>query len=296
MREPLEVTPLELHYSGVRGVTKTVESISVKNSGTDSVQVSDVRVVGANPTTFKITSVPLLPLVLVPGASFSFSVGFEPAADAEPGVHSGRIRIVRSEDDDGPPCDLTGLVAKGKAPADEPPLQQILQALGYDVNVGGDSLSLPVGEGLLGDEIKAPQFQRAKPGDVGFYLIARYTSNDDTLFGYYVVEREKPVTRGIGATSKGHHQTLNPELGGESQTSFDPGETAFGLYLKAGRRTFYSNDELNVGEQKHLARVYPLRSRGHTLVQDAYVVAFDEDGNGDFQDHVFMLWNVKPAP
>jgi hypothetical protein len=30
-------------------------------------------------------------------------------------------------------------------------------------------------------------------------------------------------------------------------------------------------------------------------VPDAFVVAFDEDRDGDFQDDVFMLWNVKPA-
>jgi hypothetical protein len=30
-------------------------------------------------------------------------------------------------------------------------------------------------------------------------------------------------------------------------------------------------------------------------VPDAFVVAFDEDGDGDFQDHVFMLWNVNPT-
>ena len=103
------------------------------------------------------------------------------------------------------------------------------------------------------------------------------------------------MSKDIGSAAKGHHQTLNPELEGDSQTSFDPGEAAFGLFLKTGKRTFYSDDSLNPGAQKHVAKVFPLRSRGRTPVQDAYVVAFDEDGNGDFQDHVFMLWNVKPA-
>jgi hypothetical protein len=52
---------------------------------------------------------------------------------------------------------------------------------------------------------------------------------------------------------------------------------------------------LNSGPHKHVAKVFPLLSRGRTPVQDAFVVAFDEDGDGDYQDHVFMLWNVKPA-
>jgi len=294
MREPLEVTPLELHFSGLRGATKASESVAVKNTGSEAVQVSDIRVVGANAATFKIVNVPLLPVVLSPASSFSFSVGFEPGADAEPGVHHGRVRIVRNEDDDGPPCDLTGLVTKGRTAADEPTLHQILEALGYDVDVGATSLTLPAE--VAGDEIRAPRFQRAKPGSVGFYLIARYTKDEETSFGTYAVEAGKPVGKSIGSAAKGHHQTLNPELEGDSQTSFDPGENAFGLFLKTGKRTLYSDDSLNAGARKHVAKVFPLRSRGRTPVQDAYVVAFDEDGNGDYQDHVFMLWNVKPAP
>ena len=293
MREPLEVTPLELHFSGLRGATKASESVAIKNTSGEAVQVSSIRVVGVDATTFKIVDVPLLPVLLPPASSFSFSVGFEPGADAEPGVHHGRVRIVRSEDDDGPPCDLTGLVSKGKQPADEPTLRQILEALGYDVDVGATSLALP--EAVAGDEVRAALFQHAKPGDVGLYLIARYSKDEGTSFGHYAVEAGKPVSKGIGSAAQGHNQTLNPELEGDSQTSFDPGETAFGLFLKTGKRIFYSDDNLNAGAHKHVAKVFPLRSRGHTPVQDAYVIAFDEDGDGDYQDHVFMLWNVKLA-
>jgi hypothetical protein len=296
MREPLEVTPLELIFSGRRGATKATESVSVKNSGSEAVQVSDLRVVGTHAATFRIADAPRLPAVLRPGASLTFSVGFEPRADAEAGVHHARVRVVRTEDDDGPPCDLSALVTKGKEQSDEPSLQQILEALGYAVDVGSTALTLPKGAVIAGDEIKAPRFERAKPGSVGYYLVARYTSDEDSSFGYYLVDDKKPVTKGIGGADRGHHQTLNPELKSDSQTSFDPGEAAFGLYLRVGKRTLYSDDTLNLGAEKHVARAYPLRSRGRTLVQDAYVVAFDEDNDRDFQDHVFMLWNVKVAP
>jgi hypothetical protein len=293
MREPLEVTPLELHFSGLRGATKSSDSVAIKNDSNQPVQVSDIRVIGEQAETFRVLELPLLPLVLPPASSVSFSVVFQPHADAKPGVHHARVRIIRNEDDDGPPCDLTGLVAKGKAAADEPTLQQILESLGYDVDVGSTSLNVPAEKS--GDEILAPTFVRAKPGNVGFYLIARYTADEDSTFGTYSVVSGKPVPRPIGSAARGHHQTLNPELEGESQTSLDPGNVVFGLFLKVGKRTFYSDDALNTGPRKHLAKVFPLRSRGHELVQDAYVVAFDEDGNGDYQDHVFMMWNVKPG-
>jgi hypothetical protein len=293
MREPLEVTPLELHFSGVRGVAKDSESVAIKNIGSEDTQVSDIRVVGSNAGTFKVASVPFLPVILPPGKSFSLSVGFEPPADAQPGVHHARLRIIRAGDDEGPPCDLTGLLTRSAA--DEPPLQEILEALGYDVDVGSKALKLPAKPSRLGDEIKAPLFQRAKPGDVGYYLIARYTADEVSSFGYYFVSAGKRTAKTIGSAAKGQNHTLNPELEGESQTSFDAGETVFGLFLKAGKRTFYSDDRLNVASRPHAARVFPLRSRGQAPVQDAYVVAFDEDGDRDFQDHVFMLWNAKPA-
>jgi hypothetical protein len=294
VREPLEVTPLELHFSGLRGATKASESVAIKNTGNEAAQVSEIRVVGTDPGTFKILNVPLLPALLQPGTGFSFSVGFEPGATAAPGVHHARLRIIRTEDDDGPPCDLTGLVTVGTKPSDEASLQQILEALGYDVDVGGKSLKLAVTSAPIGDEIASPLFQRAKPGDVGYYLIARYAADEASSFGYYVIEGKKPATKPMASAAKGHNQTLNPELDGEVQTSFDPGDSAFGLYVKIGRRVLYSDDKQNAN-RVHVARAYPLRSRGRTPVQDAYVVAFDEDGDGDFQDYVLMLWNAKPA-
>jgi len=291
LREPLEVTPLELHFSGLRGSPMVNESVAVKNTGSEPVQVSEVRVVGLQASTFKIVNVPLLPLVLPPSGSFSFSVGFEPAADAEPGVHHGRVRLVLTEDDDGPPCDLTGLVTKSKERVDEPSLAQVLDALGYDVDVGSPERTLSAE--AAGDQIQAPTFRRAKPGNVGYYLLARYTAAEDSIFGYYLIESGKPALRGIGSAAKAHSQMLNPELESESQASFAVEEVTFGLYLKVGSSTLYSDPSLNSG--KAVARVYPLRSRGRALVPDAFVVAFDEDGDGDFQDDVFMLWNVAPA-
>ncbi len=288
--EPLEVTPLELHFSGLRGSTKGSESVAIKNTGNEPVPVSEIRIVGTDATTFKILNVPLLPVVLPAGKSFSFTVGFEPAASAEPGVHHARVRIVRTEEDDGPPCDLTGLVTAGHTPSEEPTLQQVLEALGYDVDVGSTARRLPARPSPLGDEIKTPLFERAKPGDVGYYLIARYSPDEASSFGYRTAKDGKTAGKPIGATANGHNQTLNPELEPDSQTSFDPGDAAFALYLKIGKRTLYSDGKA----QPRVCRTYPLRSRGRTPVQDAYVVAFDEDGDGDFQDHVFMLWNVKP--
>ena len=47
---------------------------------------------------------------------------------------------------------------------------------------------------------------------------------------------------------------------------------------------------------QHAARVFPLTNRPGAHLPGGYAVAFDEDGNGDYQDCVFVIWNVAPAP
>jgi len=293
MREPLEVLPLELFFSGVHGVASSSESVTIRNTGDESVAISDLMIVGSQAITFKLSNLPPLPLLLRPSLSVTVSVGFAPPADAEPGVHRARLRIVRSGDDDGPPCDMSALVTKGTDLASEPPVQQILDTLGYAPE---KELAVPVasdakadGQGLSG------LFQHAKPGNVGLYVVARYSQDEVSSYGTYSVQSGKPVTKPMGTIAKGHNQTLNPELEGEGQTSFDPGETSFGIFVKLPKRTLYSEDKRNSEAAKHAMRIYPLRSRGGAQVPDALLVVVDEDGDGDFQDYVFTLVNVKPA-
>jgi hypothetical protein len=290
MREPLEVLPLELFFSGVRGVASASESVTIRNTGDESVAVADLIIVGSQATTFKLTDRPALPILLRPSLSVTVSVGFAPPADAEPGVHRARLRIVRSGDDDGPPCDMSALVTKGTDLASEPPVQQILDTLGYApekalATPGSDT----AGQGLSG------LFQHAKPGNVGLYVVARYSQDEVSSYGTYSMQNGKLVAKPMGNIAKGHNQTLNPELEGEGQTSFDPGDTAFGIFVKLPKRTLYSEDQRNSDGAKHAMRVYPLRSRGGAPVPDAVLVVVDEDGDGDFQDYVFTLVNVKPA-
>ncbi|MGB8294990.1 MAG: hypothetical protein WCG85_06150 [Polyangia bacterium] len=290
MREPLEVLPLELFFSGVRGVASASESVTIRNTGDESVAVADLIIVGSQAATFKLTNLPPLPILLRPSLSVTVSVGFAPPADAEPGVHRARLRIVRSGDDDGPPCDMSALVTKGTDLSSEPPVQQILDTLGYAPEKAlATSGSETGGQGLSG------LFQHAKPGNVGLYVVARYSQDEVSSYGTYSMQNGKLVTKPMGNIAKGHNQTLNPELEGEGQTSFDPGDSAFGIFVKLPKRTLYSEDQRNSDGAKHAMRVYPLRSRGGAPVPDALLVVVDEDGDGDFQDYVFTLVNVKPA-
>ena len=290
MREPLEVLPLELFFSGVRGVAKSSESVTIRNTGDQSVAVNDLVIVGGQAATFKLSGLPALPALLRPSQSVTLSVGFAPPADAEAGVHRARLRIVRSGEDDGPPCDMSALVTTGTDMAGEPPLQPILETLGYASDLGP-----AISEAKAGGEAMSGLFQHAKTGNVGLYVVARYSQDENSSYGIYSVEGKKLVTKPMGSIAKGHNQTLSPELEGEGQTSFDPGEAPFGIFVKLPKRTLYSEGQRNSEAAKHAMRVYPLRSRGGARVPDALLVVVDEDGDNDFQDYVFTLVNVKPA-
>ena len=290
MREPLEVLPLELFFSGVRGVAKSSESVTIRNTGDQSVAVNDLVIVGGQAATFKLSGLPPLPALLRPSQSVTLSVGFAPPADAEAGVHRARLRIVRSGEDDGPPCDMSALVTTGTDMAGEPPLQPILETLGYASDLGP-----AISEAKAGGEAMSGLFQHAKTGNVGLYVVARYSQDENSSYGIYSIEGKKVVTKPMGNIAKGHNQTLSPELEGEGQTSFDPGEAPFGIFVKLPKRTLYSEGQRNSEAAKHAMRVYPLRSRGGARVPDALLVVVDEDGDNDFQDYVFTLVNVKPA-
>jgi len=218
MREPLEVLPLELFFSGVRGVAKSSESVTIRNTGDQSVAVSDLVIVGGQAATFKLSGLPALPALLRPSQSVTLSVGFAPPAEAEAGVHRARLRIVRSGEDDGPPCDMSALVTTGTDMAGEPPLQPILETLGYASDLGP-----AISEAKAGAEAMSGLFQHAKTGNVGLYVVARYSQDENSSYGIYSVEGKKLVTKPMGSIAKGHNQTLSPELEGEGQTSFDPG-------------------------------------------------------------------------
>src|SRR5438874_980487 len=55
---------------------------------------------------------------------------------------------------------------------DEPPLQAIVDALGLQVNVGGQQAALGAGAAPIGDEVAALLFERAGPGPIHLVPLA----------------------------------------------------------------------------------------------------------------------------
>jgi hypothetical protein len=127
---------------------------------------------------------------------------------------------------------------------------------------------------------------------VSLYPVARYGSDDRVPYGIYTGAAQIRIDL-LGAIAAANGQTLDPELEPEGRTTFDPADQSFGVFEAVGRRSHYSDDALNGG--RHLARVYPLAGRAGGRIPNAYVIGFDDDGDGDYQDCVFVIWNVVPA-
>jgi hypothetical protein len=290
VRAALQVTPLELVMSGPPGVVQEAETVGLRNTGEDSLQLVTLEIVGPDVDSFRLEQGARLPVLLAPGKQLALGIRFAPPASAESGVRRAVLRVVLGpRGDAGPPVDLAGLVTSGRPGELEPTLAQALDALGFRVDTGGPRLRLGVGQTALGAEVLAPRFRRARPGAVSLYPVARFASNERVPYGV-----ELGATRlALGAIAPNHGQTLNPELEPDGRTTFDPGEQSFGVYEITGRFTQHSDDTRNGG--RHAARVYPLTARTGGRLPDAYAVAFDEDGDGDYQDCVFVLWNVAVA-
>jgi hypothetical protein len=294
-REQLQVAPWEIALSGVRGEAGPTEMITARNLVDRPVTISAISVTGAEASCFSLKGVPALPVTLPAKGSVTVELGLQPPADAVPGLKRALLRFqTGAAAEDGPAADLSALVTAGRTPETEPPLQQIVETLGYAVDVGSRTLRLPYPPAAGGDQVPATLFQRANKAPVAINPVARYSADGRIPFGYYLPKSPKDAdVRRLAVLSEAQHQTLNPAIEPGGFTSFDPGETRFGIWLGDDERPTFSEAQRNKGKARALARVFPLKARGGSAIPDAYLLTFGDAARGDYQDVVFVLWNVK---
>ena len=284
----LEVTTAgqhELIFSGTAGTTSEAQTVTFKNTGDAPLTLSALGVGGPDADAFELTS-PRLPLVLEPGDDAAATVSFAPPAS---GTRHATLQV-ESTTDSALEIGLYGLGSQGDGAADEPSLQQVVDTLGYRINVG-DALSA-TGNGPTGDEISAPLFGRAGDGPVTLTVVARYGPGEALPYGVFTLQGAQPAVQTVGRVAAKDAQELLPPLETGS-APFDPGAASFGVYAGSGDGVRYSLDELNPGSARAL-RVYPLRDRGGEPIADSYLLSLETgDSSRDFQDALFVLGNVR---
>jgi N-acetylneuraminic acid mutarotase len=292
-----DAQPSELVFSGVKGTTSAAQSILMRNTGDAALQITNAALVGVNASSFRTINWPSMPVTLTPGQTVSFGIAFSPSSTTVGSLSAAIDLTTNDVDEANPTIGLYGLSANGLEGSNEPPLKQVVDTLGHPINVGGTGLILGTSSTPIGDEVLVPLFQKAQTGAVGIKPVARYSPDETLPFGYYTANVGSPVHSQLATIAAGQHQTLNPAVVAGGADTFDPGVASFGLYVHSntfGRKT-YTEDRLNTGPTTHAVRVYPAKNRSDQPLANTYIVAFEDASNGDYQDYVFRISNVKPA-
>ena len=274
--------------------------MTIRNVGNAAFSLSSLE-----PSTdqFALAGLPTLPTTIEQGGSVEVQVTFAPTS-------TGPKDATLTVNGDAPlAAELRGLGVKGDGGNDEPSLQWIFDTFDLNLETGDDDASsTPIANnpsnealnGLLGNEIKAPSFQKAGNGDVTIEVLAAYGVDNNPVaeFGWYEADNADARNDLFDVESGADNaQTLNPEVDGE--LSFDPESASFGFYSFwptnrfFSERYVYTQDELNTFEDAipHQVRVYPLPGEAN-----AYVLATEEFTQGfDYNDIVVIVRNVKPA-
>jgi hypothetical protein len=321
--------------TGVRGVTPpTQQTLKLHNGGAAAVQVTGLALSGPNMDLFKVTTPASFPATIAAGADLTVTLqmttsgGTLPAPKADADARTTGSTMVTAA--------LTATLSAGSAMATvyglvanvnnyEATLGQILGALGYKLNVGkaqnnwnwnGSDPTTLGGLEAGTDEVAAPHFTKAGAGNVTITLAARFSPKGPLPYGWYSTTTGCPTgcTKVAAMASTADAQTsdtarmVNPPFG-TGITSFDPGAGPFGLWVYSDQRSHlydtgtvtngdyvYSQDALNAPANVHRFRSYPLKDAAGTAIADSYLIGIEEAGNGDYQDYVFVLGNVKAAP
>jgi len=298
----------ELIWSGFTSSVRPNYSVDVEiiNEGTQQLTINNITTSGADANMFSVAP---NSVNINAGASATITVTFDPSST---GPKEASLDISSNDPDDGTfSIPLYALAASNFEGNNEPPLAQIVQTLGYNIDVGFTTLASNGNSFPIGDEELIDLFEKAGAGVVSITPVARYAPDFDVPFGWYQPDgTNSPSTTtvgtmsGLGNDANPHHQMLFPPLDGGSTdfepatVSFNPGNLIFGLFAESPQHIGYTEDDINsptnVGSL-HRTRIYPLKDRNGNDIPNSYLVGFEEAHNHDHNDYVFVVSNVKPA-
>jgi hypothetical protein len=293
LEEPLRPDKTLLSLSAVKDKPARSGTIVVKNPLEHSLS-ADLSITGKDAGAFSAMA---SKMELAPGESMEVSVNFKPVRGAD--RYSAGLRIGTPESGTFVILQGIGLAAfEGK---NEPPLQEIVRALGIPLNVGDTKLELDSKADVIGDSQDVRYFAKAGEGKVRITPLARFSPPGVTPFGIVAKGTTTQVESGKLAASNevsDAHQTLLPPLdGGARFVEVETPAEGFAFYLNAHQYVSYTDPGLPTRASiARTARVYPAQRMAGRDLKDAFIVGFEEAANGDYQDALFLIENVKPLP
>ncbi len=289
--EPLRPGQHHVALSAVRDQPAQPRTFTVKNP-TKKTRPAGLSIIGRDADAFTAHA---SSVEIGGGETLEITVRFRPVRGA--GRYSAGLRI-------GSPGEGTFVVLQGVGLAafegkNEPPLQSIVHALGIPLNVGGAKLELDTKAEIIGDSAAVPYFQKAGEGPVRVTALARFSPPGATPFGIVKkggAERIETGKLSDSGSVADAHQSLHPPVDG-NVSEFEPGADAFAFYMEGHQYISFTDPALAESAPiPHTARVYPVKRYLGKNLENAWMVGFEEAANGDYQDALFLLENVKPAP
>lgn len=152
------------------------------------------------------------------------------------------------------------------------------------------------------DEVAATAFERidaTKP--VTLRPLGRFSPSGLVPFGWY--EPGKIAGRTTAGTlamqtdpqTNDKARMLEPPLASGS-TSFEPSVTRFGIWMAPAGVGLLTSNDADGFDGQHRVRAFTLHDAQGAVVPGGYLIGGEEAKNGDYQDYVFVLTNVKPSP
>ncbi|MEL7160032.1 MAG: choice-of-anchor D domain-containing protein, partial [Bacteroidota bacterium] len=281
----LSAAPEELVFQAVvqsGDRTQETKTFTVTNTGASDLVVTGVQLTGADAGHFTFAGP--TSLTLAPAASQNYSITFAPPLTTTDLGYKEAALTFTSNATNAPVFDfgLFGLKQSAYGGSDEPPLQDIVNTLGHTVDVGWTTLTNTTDPTPQGEEVAVPLFEAAGSGPVTITALARFSPDTVLPFGWYSNLDGEIDLHPVGDLGDGlaNVQSLYPpQTTGTNE--FDPAGLFFGFYAGVSNMA-YTEDQLNAGVA-HRVRVYPARDRAGVLIQNSYLLCFEEGSDGDYQ-------------
>ncbi len=286
---PIESSHEVVSLSAVDGENSSQATVTITNSGTTPLPCAAI-LTGSDAEAFSISDIPE---TLALGESQKIIISFK--RTAEPFRHSAGLQIGPKES--GTFITLQGIGQKAFEGANEPPLQEIVHALGIPLNVGGNDLHLPTKPATIGDSIVASRFKSIENKPMIITPLARYSPKGSAPFGI-IINGEQQVLGKLADSSSDRpdaHQCLFPPLeNGESSVMLTATDQPFSLFFEGHKQLSCTDPNVPTNAKiKHTARIYPISHYQGKPIPNSYIVGFEEASNGDYQDALFLIQNVK---
>jgi len=284
--------------AAIKGEKSKGQQIVFKNDDQE-IKNATASIKGTHSSSWSLQS--SVPSTIAAGQSVELTVVFQPEQNFI-GIAIDSL-VVHLGQDKELVYELRGLSTKALEGKNEPPLENVVNTLGYGIDIGWTSLGNTVDPDLQGDELPPSLFRKSGSGSAQMIPVARYSPPFSLPYGYYTQELDSIKKHEVGVLADSdaypEHQTLNPALA-SGKISFDPGNTLFGFYTTSPSHDAFSEDKWNALWFKknvaHATRIYELKNAKGELLKNAYLVCFEEASNGDYQDYVFVLKNIEAVP